>query len=135
MMMFLMLLIFGFIHMAMLATTKQLVNFAAFSAARARMVGNSATAGATSALYYLRWHGSGPPTAPWLLVHEGDQFSQRAAVFFTVPYGWAPVYRQEPYRRGVQLTTSAPFTPLRPCSQTNGQPPCYPEEEGDNRDR
>jgi Flp pilus assembly protein TadG len=55
MMMFLMLLIFGVVHLSMLATTKYLVNFAAFSGARTAMIGGSAQAGAESALLYLRW--------------------------------------------------------------------------------
>jgi hypothetical protein len=53
---FLMLLVFGLVHMSMLATTKYLVNFAAFSAARATLIGRSAQTGATSALTTtLRW--------------------------------------------------------------------------------
>jgi Flp pilus assembly protein TadG len=55
MMMFLMLLIFGFIHLSMLATTKYLVNFAAFSAGRTAMIGQPARLGTASALLYLRW--------------------------------------------------------------------------------
>jgi hypothetical protein len=38
MMSFLLLLVFGFVHFSMLATTKELVNYAAFSAARTLMV-------------------------------------------------------------------------------------------------
>ena len=57
---FLMLLVFGVVHMAMLATTKYLVSFAAFNAARTAMIGRSAQTGASSALSMLDWPGSSP---------------------------------------------------------------------------
>src|SRR5262249_45633399 len=62
MMMFLMLMVFGLIHLSMIATTKYMVNFAAFSAGRAAMIGNSAQVAAANALLYVRW--SGPVCVP-----------------------------------------------------------------------
>lgn len=82
---FLMLLIFGFVHMSMLATTKYLVDFAAFSGARSALVGRSAQSGATAALSTLEWSS---PSA-----QENTQRTIRGAtrtgvtVRYAVPFG------------------------------------------------
>ena len=55
MMMFLLLLVFGFIHMCMLATTKYVVDYAAFSVARADLVDGNKFLAAMGALAYLDW--------------------------------------------------------------------------------
>jgi hypothetical protein len=121
MMMFLLLLIFGFIHMAMLATTKLLVNFAAFSAARTQMVGGSAFAGAASALFYLRWS---PTVPPWMGTRQDSRFfrgksRQGLLLVYHVPFG-LPIY-QRLGPLGTQIRAFAPFTPQ----------PSIPED-GDN---
>jgi hypothetical protein len=59
MMAFLMLLIFGFIHLSMLMATKYMVNYSAFAAARATMVGAGAAGrelAAFGVMDNLRWH-------------------------------------------------------------------------------
>ena len=64
MMWFVSLLIFGFIHFGMLATTKYLVSFAAYGVSRAAMVGGNQFLAAQGGLQYLNWRVSGIPSLP-----------------------------------------------------------------------
>jgi len=50
--------VFGFVHMSMIATTKHMVNFAAFSASRTAFVNGNTRFGASGALLYLNWRGT-----------------------------------------------------------------------------
>lgn len=59
MMSFLLLMIFGVVHMAMLMSTKAMVNYAAWAAARAAMVGENSTLAAMTVMDNLRW--TSPP--------------------------------------------------------------------------
>lgn len=91
MMVFLSLLIFGFIWMCMLATTKYLVNFAAYSVARAELVGANRQAAADGAMAYLDW---------W----NGNFFANRKSVA-------GPLNRniRGQTRRGFTVTYRVPF--------------------------
>lgn len=55
MMSFLLLMIFGVVHMAMLMSTKAMVNYAAWTASRAAMVGGSHQLAAMAVMDNLRW--------------------------------------------------------------------------------
>ncbi|MCL4848237.1 MAG: hypothetical protein KJ066_16975 [Acidobacteria bacterium] len=55
MMSFLLLMIFGVVHMAMLMSTKAVVNYAAWTASRAAMVGGSHQLAAMAVMDNLRW--------------------------------------------------------------------------------
>lgn len=55
MMSFLLLMIFGVVHMAMLMSTKAMVNYAAWTASRAAMVGGNQQLAAMAVMDNLRW--------------------------------------------------------------------------------
>ena len=101
---FLLLMIFGFVHFAMLTATKSLVNLAAFSAARAAMV-NGFDSGSPLAPSYvaaaavldnLRWW-SNPlqnlPTFP--LSRETLHDRDGVLVTYKVPFG-LPIFNEVP---------------------------------------
>lgn len=123
MMGFLSLLIFGFIHMCMLATTKYLVNFAAFSVARAEMVGGSRQEAADGAMAYLRWWSS--PWANRKTVQGPITRTVRGksrtgfTVTYRVPFG-LPIFNNIP-AGGIALVGFSPYV----------RQPNIPEE-GDN---
>ena len=56
MMGFLLLLIFGLMHLVMFAVTRYMVNYAAFAASRAAVVGNSAQLAAEAVMANLNWY-------------------------------------------------------------------------------
>lgn len=123
MMAFLSLLIFGFIHMCMLATTKYLVNFAAFSVARAEMVGGSRQEAADGAMAYLRWWSN--PFANRKTVQGPVTRTVRGksrtgfTVTYRVPFG-LPIFNNIP-AGGIALVGFSPYV----------RQPNIPEE-GDN---
>lgn len=102
---FLLLMVFGFVHFAMLTATKSIVNLAAFSAARAAMV-NGFDSGsplapsyvaAASVIDNLRWWGNNPalnrPEFPLSrqTLHDRDG----VLVTFKVPFGM-PIFNEVP---------------------------------------
>lgn len=103
---FLSLLIFGFIHVAMLATTKYLVSYAAFSVSRTAMVNGNRQLAAIGALQYLRWSAFPPviegPRRTARSTREGFLVSYRvpfvppgvSAVPRLTIYGFSPFVRQ-----------------------------------------
>jgi hypothetical protein len=90
---FVSLLIFGFIHFGMLATTKSLVSFAAFSASRTAMIGGDQTLAAQGALQYLNWRVNGVPSYPLVSGPTTVLRSTRPGykVGYAVPFGPGPV--------------------------------------------
>jgi len=56
MMGFLLLLVFGLMHLVMFAVTRYMVNYAAFAASRAAVVGNSAQLAAEAVMANLNWY-------------------------------------------------------------------------------
>ena len=103
-MMFLMLLVFGFIHLSMLATTKYLVNFAAFSEARTVMIGGESQNGAKSALLSLHWAGSTLSADDNTTRTIRGTTRSGVTVQYSVPFGG--IFNIEP-----NITGFAPFTP------------------------
>lgn len=110
MMLFLMLLIFGVVHMSMLLTTKSLVNFAAFSAARTYLVGGDTAVAADEALRYVDWW-DGDDARNQKVVAEASHYEQwlrerdGVTVTYHVPFGlpFQPVPAE-----GVRITGFAP---------------------------
>ncbi len=106
MMMFLLLLVFGFIHMCMLATTKYVVDYAAFSVARADLVGGNKLLAAMGALAYLNW--SPLPPIP---TEEKDRDMRHKlrdgfVVSYRVPFG-LPIFNNIPFG-GIELRGFSP---------------------------
>jgi hypothetical protein len=105
MMLFLLLLVFGFIHMCMLATTKYVVDFAAFSVARAEMVGGNRFLAAQGALAYLNW--SPLPPIPMSATRNIRGKSRTGfTVSYRVPFG-LPIFNNIP-AGGIELKGFSP---------------------------
>lgn len=108
MMMFLLLMIFGLAHFSMLAATKQMLDYAAFAAARTALVdGDRATAARVVMDASLRWSNQTPTTSggncnsrPSGLNRKGLQVRVR------VPFG-LPIFNNIP-AGGLQITSPAP---------------------------
>jgi hypothetical protein len=101
MMAFLMLLIFGFVHLSMLMATKYMVNYSAFAAARASMVGAGAAGRETAAfgvMDNLRWRDNALLNTP--IVTTGSRTIRgvnRVGVtsIYSVPFG-LPIFAALP---------------------------------------
>ena len=113
MMMFLLLMIFGLIHLCMLMSVKYMVNFSAFAAARTAMVDDSlfaTTSAATEGLGYMNGWWSGSYTG------------------LNIPYVQGPIDKQirGKKRTGYSSTFAVPFglpifNSTQPCGFTNMQ--------------
>ncbi len=111
MMMFLLLMIFGLIHLCMLMTVKYMVNFSAFAAARTATVDpGSVTTGATGGLGYM--------TGWWSGTYSG----------LNTPYVQGPIDKQirGKGRNGYSSTYAVPFglpifNSVQPCGTSNAQ--------------
>jgi len=113
MMMFLLLMIFGLIHLCMLMSVKYMVNFSAFAAARTAMVDDSllaTTSAATEGLGYMNGWWSGSYTG------------------LNIPYVQGPIDKQirGKKRTGYSSTFAVPFglpifNSTQPCGFTNAQ--------------
>jgi hypothetical protein len=99
---FLLLMIFGFVHFAMLTATKSMVNLAAFSAARAAMVngfnGSSVLSpnyiAAWAVLDNIRWWSNPLQNAPQLpLTRETVRDRDGVSVIYKVPFG-LPIFNE-----------------------------------------
>lgn len=115
MMAFLMLLIFGFIHLSMLMATKYMVNYSAFAAARATMVGGGVAArqlAAFGVMDNLRWNTN--PILNFPVVYSGSRNIRgvtRAGVRvnYGVPFG-LPIFGSIP-PFGLRIESFAPTGP------------------------
>jgi hypothetical protein len=125
MMFFLMLLVFGLVHMCMLLTTKSFVNYAAFSVARTHLIGGDRQLAADEAMRPLDWWNGDEwrnrkivePAQQWdKWLRERDGFIVRYHVPFGIPFQDVPP-------EGVAITGFAPAI---------AQP--HIEEKGDNSD-
>jgi hypothetical protein len=113
MMVFLLLMIFGLIHLCMLMSVKYMVNFSAFAAARTAMVdsgSSSVTTAATEGLGYMNGWWSGSFTG------------------LNTPYVQGPIDKQirGKKRTGYSSTFAVPFglpifNSTQPCGTTNAQ--------------
>lgn len=114
---FLLLMIFGFVHFAMLTATKSVVNLAAFSAARAAMVngfnGNSPVSpsylAAAAVLDNLRWWSNPLLNLPQLPLSRAT-LHNRDSVFITyqVPFGM-PIFSAGEVSEGLFIFGIAPI--------------------------
>lgn len=108
MMAFMLLLIFGVMHLTMFAVTRYMVNYAAFAAARAAVVGNSPQRAAEAVLDNLNWWASEGGTPPVTVAYENRNGWAGYAVRTRVPFG-LPIYEYiEP--QGMPIEGFAPTT-------------------------
>lgn len=104
MMVFTLLLIFGFMHLTMFVVTRYVANYAAYAAARAAMVGNSPEAAARAVMANLNWYAwqGGEPDV------TVSQSGGRFVVETYVPFG-LPIYRSEDIDGdGIRIRAYAP---------------------------
>jgi hypothetical protein len=115
MMMFLLLMIFGLVHLCMLMTVKYMVNYSAFSAARTAMVDpgfvSTTLAGQGGGMSYMNgwWKGT--------------------YIGLNIPYIQGPINKtiRGKNRQGYSATYAVPFglpifNTVQPCGVTNAQP-------------
>lgn len=108
MMAFVLLLIFGLMHLSMFTVTRYMVNYAAFAAARASVVGGNETAAARAVLENINWlayrGGTMPVTVQY--TYRGKWGGYEVTTY--VPFG-LPIYRTlSP--QGVAITGFAPLS-------------------------
>lgn len=121
MMAFVLLLIFGVMHLAMFAVTRYMVNYAAFAAARAAVVGNSPQAAAEAVMENLNWYASEGGKPPVTVSYENKNGWSGYSVRTRVPFGM-PIYEWiEP--QGMPIESFAPTTTQDnpPSGGDNGQ--------------
>lgn len=118
MMSFLLLMIFGVVHMAMLMSTKVMVNYAAWAAARAAMVGENQTLAAMAVMDNLRW--TSPPLVRETTKTIRGKSRQGIEVTVLVQFG-LPIFKAVP-TGGLRVVAFAPVA----------KQPNIPER-GDNR--
>lgn len=93
MMAFVVLLVFGLMHLTMLMATRYMVNYAAFAASRAAMVGNSPQAAAEAVMENLNWWVAYDDTTPVQVEYENRDGWAGYAVTVRVPFG-LPLYER-----------------------------------------
>ena len=131
MMIFVVLLIFGFVHMTMLIATKYMVNYAAFAAARTGTVGGNTSTAAAEVIQNLRWwvvpssaqcgsFGAKCTVSPEVRNIRGKSRTG-LAVRYRVPFG-LPIFNDLP-AGGIEVVAFAPLVIQPPVPNT-----------GDNRD-
>lgn len=106
MMGFVLLLVFGLMHLVMFAVTRYMVQYAAFAAVRADVVGNSPQLAAEAVMANLNWYadegGEMPVTVEWGI----NGFTTGFYVRTRVPFGF-PIYEYlEP--QGLEIVAFAP---------------------------
>ncbi|WP_396626332.1 TadE family protein [Luteitalea sp.] len=106
MMGFLLLFVFGLMHLVMFAVTRYMVQYAAFAAVRADVVGNSPQLAAEAVMANLNWYadegGEMPVTVEWGI----KGFTTGYYVRTRVPFG-LPIYEYlEP--EGLEIVAFAP---------------------------
>lgn len=91
MMGFLLLLVFGLMHLVMFAVTRYMVNYAAFAASRAAVVGNSPQLAAEAVMENLNWFADEGGDQPVEVNYTFNGFTFGYEVRTRVPFG-APIY-------------------------------------------
>ena len=121
MMGFLLLLIFGLMHLVMFAVTRYVVNYAAFAASRAAVVGNSPQLAAEAVMANLNWWaiegGQQPVEVNFTVRGTASGYEVKTRVPFAMPiYEWI-----EP--EGIELIAFAPANPQddAPSGGDNGE--------------
>ena len=121
MMMFLMLLVFGLAHFSMLVATKQMLDYAAFAAARTVLVGGDAQAAAAQVMdASLRWSNQTPQVT-------GDPGCSAVAWQLR---GGVQVETRVPF--GLPIFNDIPAGGLQVISQSACEPQDTFNESGDN---
>jgi hypothetical protein len=121
MMGFLLLLVFGLMHLVMFAVTRYMVNYAAFAASRAAVVGNSAEQAAAAVMQNVNWfadEGGDQPVEVNYTVKDGASGYE---VTTRVPFGF-PIYEWIA-PDGIEVTAFAPANPQvnAPSGGDNGE--------------
>lgn len=106
MMGFLLLLIFGLMHLVMFAVTRYMVNYAAFAASRAAVVGNSPQAAAEAVMQNLNWFADEGGEQPVEVSYTVKGSASGYEVTTRVPFGF-PIYEWID-SDGIELTAFAP---------------------------
>jgi Flp pilus assembly protein TadG len=121
MMGFLLLLVFGLMHLVMFAVTRYMLNYAAFAAMRADVVGNSAQEAAEAVMENLNWYadegGKQPVEVTTTVRGSTSGFEVRTRVPFAAPiYDWFE-------GDGIELVAFAPSNAQRdaPSGGDNGE--------------
>ena len=126
---FLFTLIFGFVHICMFVVTKSVTNYAAFTGARALMVGGNRDFAARQVMSEVQWWTGGVLANQARVLVQSDQQGPRYArgvrrrgvrVSYFLPFGY-PVFRG-----GLGLVRAIGFAPTT-------TPHTSVPEEGDNR--
>ena len=108
MMGFMILLIFGLMHMVMFAITRYMVNYAAFAAGRAAVVGNDPEAAAKAVMGNFNWYASEGGEPPVEVSYTNRDGASGYEVRTRVPFG-LPIYTWiDP--QGVEIVAFAPTT-------------------------
>jgi len=106
MMGFLLLLIFGLMHLVMFAVTRYMVNYAAFAASRAAVVGNSPQLAAEAVMANLNWFAHEGGEQPVEVSYTFKGTTSGYEVRTRVPFGF-PIYELiEP--EGIEIVAFAP---------------------------
>lgn len=105
MMGFLLLLVFGLMHLVMFAVTRYMVNYAAFAASRAAVVGNSPQLAAEAVMSNLNWFADEGGEQPVEVNFTYKGLTSGYEVTTKVPFG-APIY--EWFDDGIEIVAFAP---------------------------
>lgn len=106
MMGFLLLLVFGLMHLVMFAVTRYMVNYAAFAASRAAVVGNSPQLAAEAVMENLNWFADEGGQQPVEVNYTFKDGTTGYEVRTRVPFG-APIYEWFD-DDGIELVAFAP---------------------------
>ena len=121
MMGFLLLMIFGLMHLVMFAITRYMLNYAAFAASRAAVVGNSPDAAAQAVMNNLNWFATEGGTQQVQVQYTYKGLSSGYEVRTRVPFGM-PIYEWID-SGGIELVAFAPASPQAnaPSGGDNGE--------------
>lgn len=124
---FLSTLIFGFVHICMFVVTKSLTNYAAFTGARAMLVGASRDMAARQVMSEIQWWAGGAYANTALITIQSNQLGPRpkrrrgVRVTYPLPFGY-PIFRS-----GLGNVRAIGFAPT--VKKSHDEVP----EEGDNK--
>lgn len=126
---FLFTLIFGFVHICMFVVTKSMTNYAAFTGARAMLVGGSRDLAAHQVMSEIQWWAGGAAVNATRVTIQSNQLGPRhgtkrrtgVRITYPLPFGY-PIFRS-----GLGTVRAIGFAPTVEKAHTE-----IPEE-GDNK--
>jgi len=126
---FLFTLIFGFVHICMFVVTKELTNYAAFTGARALLVGGNRDSAARQVMSEIQWWAGGAAVNNAQVTIQENQLGPRhgtkrrsgVRITYPLPFGY-PIFRE-----GLGMVRAIGFAP------TVEHPHTEVPEEGDNK--